>query len=70
MQHFNSFSELAWVFGVRPKAQQEKPVYCRVCGCQMDRVGDSNVYFCHGKTNDGKNCTNRLIKAVSSHVYR
>ena len=66
MQHFGSFAEVgATLFGLKPAPRKEKQVYCRNCGCRMDRVGDTNVYFCHGKTNDGKLCGNRLIRPVN-----
>lgn len=64
--HFNSFASLGKYLGIKPAARKEKPVYCRICGCQMDRVGESNVYFCRGKTNEGKPCDNRLIRAVKA----
>ena len=60
----NSFSELGAVFHVNPKPRKERVYNCRKCGARMDRVGNSNVYFCTGKNEQGNPCTNRLILPV------
>lgn len=60
----HSFNELGKVFGVKPRERKPKIYHCKKCGCQMHRVGDTNVYFCTGKNEDGVSCMNRLIAAV------
>ena len=60
----HSFAELGKAFGIKQKPRRENVYTCRKCGCQMNRVGNTNVYFCPGKNSEGNPCMNRLILPV------
>lgn len=62
----HSLSELGKVFGVKPRERKPKIYHCKNCGCQMRRVGETNVYFCPGKNDEGVACQNRYIAPVLS----
>ena len=42
----HSFAELGEVFGVKQKQRKPRVYHCKRCGCEMSRVGETNVYIC------------------------
>ena len=47
---FNSFSALADALGVKaPEKREPRPVKCKVCGGEMTRAGNSNVWVCNNE---------------------
>ena len=66
----HSFAELGEVFGIKQKPRKSKVYHCKRCGCEMTRVGQTNVYICPGKSEeDGKPCMNRLILPVPARIF-
>ncbi len=66
----HSFAELGEVFGIKQKPRKPKVYHCKRCGCEMTRVGQTNVYICPGKSEeDGKPCMNRMILPVPARIF-
>ena len=62
-----SFAELGSVlYGIKPKPRKPKVFHCKRCGCEMSRVGNTNVYVCPGKNSEGNPCMNRMILPVAT----
>lgn len=60
-----SFNELGKVlYNLAPRQKREKKYFCRKCGAQLKRVGNSNVYLCDHADDNGKVCTGRYIVPV------
>lgn len=59
---FHSFSELGAALGIAPRPRKERVFTCRKCGSPMKRVPGSNVYFCTGTSDEGVQCTNRMLQ--------
>ena len=62
---YNSFSDLAEVFGIAPVAKKKKakPFFCRKCGHPMIHVPSTNVYMCEHIDKDGKECGHLVFTA-------
>lgn len=63
----NSFAELGEVFGVKQRPRKQRVYHCKRCGCEMYRVGETNVYLCPGKNDKNEPCMNRMILPVFAH---
>lgn len=57
----HSFAELGEAFGIASKPRRPRVYHCKKCGSEMTRIEGTNVFFCHGKTDEGEPCTNRMI---------
>lgn len=60
------FENLGKVFNAHPAEGKPARKKCRKCGCNMTQIEGTNVWFCHGKTNEGKPCDNRVIASVGT----
>lgn len=60
----HSLAELGNYFGIERKERRPKVMHCNRCGCEMRRVGETNIYVCPGKDAKGKPCENRVIRRV------
>lgn len=60
----NSFAELSKIWNsthgreeqvkMKKSSKEEKSRKCRVCGSDMERIANSNVYVCHGTVEKSK----------------
>lgn len=60
----HSLAELGNYFGIERKERRPKVMHCNRCGCEMKRVGETNIYVCPGKDAKGKPCKNMVIRRV------
>lgn len=68
---FNSFAALADALGVKPKEQREpKPVKCKVCGGEMTRAGNSNVWVCNNEYEKTDKDGNKKMVKCGNYTIR
>jgi len=66
----HSLAELGNHFGIERKERKPKVMHCNRCGCEMKRVGETNIFVCPGKNAKGEPCQNRVIRRVSTPLSR
>lgn len=62
---FDSFSALGAALGIKPNVQEDNySKKCKYCGTEMVNIPGTNVWVCHGKNEEGKDCGNRVTARV------